>query len=157
MARRSYTDEQRGDALKLYQQVGPAEAGRRLGIPSTTVRQWAKRAGASSPRAEHVAAAVRGAQLTWGQRRAELADQAGEAAEEFLCRARASNPSNAAFFMRCFDLATKNANLISSEPTSREQQRTHAEIDREVEELIDHVRREAIMEAQRGDSVTDRC
>jgi transposase-like protein len=60
MARRSYTQEQRAEALKLYQEVGPSEAGRRLDIPNATIRQWAKRAGASSARAEHVAAAVRG-------------------------------------------------------------------------------------------------
>jgi hypothetical protein len=43
-------------------------------------------------------------------------------------------------FMRCFDLATKNANLISGEPTSRDQQVTKSEIDRDVEELIQKVR-----------------
>jgi hypothetical protein len=119
MARRSYTDEQRSDALKLYQAVGPAEAGRRLGIPSTTVRQWAKRAGASSPRAEHVRAAVEGAKLTWEQRRAELTDKLGEAAEEFLAKARDANPSNAAFFARALDVVLKNANLLSGDPTER--------------------------------------
>jgi hypothetical protein len=152
MARRSYTDQQRSDALELYQEVGPAEAGRRLGIPSTTVRQWAKRAGASSGRAEHVAAAVRGAKLTWGQRRAGLADQAGEAAEEFLAKARDANPSNAAFFMRAFDIALKGANLISEEPTSRDERIDHAELDRQVEELIEKVREEAMAEARAGDA-----
>ncbi len=35
-----YTAEQRDAALELYREVGPAEAGRRLGIPSGTVRSW---------------------------------------------------------------------------------------------------------------------
>ncbi|CAN5678461.1 hypothetical protein BH18ACT15_BH18ACT15_14320 [soil metagenome] len=39
-------------ALELYQQVGPAEAARQLGIKSGTIRSWASRAGVSSP---HVA------------------------------------------------------------------------------------------------------
>ena len=39
-------------ALELYQQVGPAETARQLGLKSGTIRSWASRAGVSSP---HVA------------------------------------------------------------------------------------------------------
>ena len=36
-------------ALELYQEVGPAEAARQLGLKSGTIRAWASRAGVSSP------------------------------------------------------------------------------------------------------------
>lgn len=35
--------------LELYQEVGPAEAARQLGLRSGTIRVWAHRAGISSP------------------------------------------------------------------------------------------------------------
>src|SRR5437773_8581297 len=68
---RSYTSEQRVEALRLYREVGPAEAGRRLDIPPGTVRKWAQRAGASAPRAARIAAAVKAAQLSRDQRRGD--------------------------------------------------------------------------------------
>jgi transposase-like protein len=46
--RRSYSKAQREESLQLYTEVGPAEAGRRLGIPAATVRKWAQRAGTQS-------------------------------------------------------------------------------------------------------------
>lgn len=133
---RTYSAEQREAALELYREVGPNEAGRRLDIPSPTIRAWARRAGVASQRAEHVRAAVEGARLTWEQRRGALTDKAGEAAEEFLAKARDANPSNASFLMRAFDVAVKSASLLSGDPTERVAvSDLEQEIQRELEEL----------------------
>lgn len=45
MARRVYTDEQREEALRLYEVVGPSEASRETGIPKGTIAAWARRGG----------------------------------------------------------------------------------------------------------------
>lgn len=42
--KRTYTDEQKAEALEAYKEHGPAEAGRRTGISPKTIASWAKRA-----------------------------------------------------------------------------------------------------------------
>jgi transposase len=44
---RSYTKNQRAEALELAEQVGSGEASRRLGVPEATIRGWRHRAGKS--------------------------------------------------------------------------------------------------------------
>ena len=78
MEARTYTSEQRTEALVLHVEHGPAEASRRCGIPVTTIRSWAKRAGKTSPRADRAAAGAEAARKTWAQRRAEVALRSGE-------------------------------------------------------------------------------
>src|SRR5215210_4323287 len=73
-----------------YTSVGPSEASRQTGIPSGTIRSWARRAGATDGRREAAAAAVDSARLTWAQRRAEVATAAGEAAAEAVEAIRAA-------------------------------------------------------------------
>lgn len=46
---RGFPQRLRDRALELYQEVGPAEAARQLGLRSGTIRVWAHRAGISSP------------------------------------------------------------------------------------------------------------
>lgn len=67
------TPEQKAEALRCYAEHGPAEASRRTGIPSDTIRQWAVRAGVTVTRRETIAAAVETAKQTLAQQRAELA------------------------------------------------------------------------------------
>ncbi|MCL4309924.1 MAG: hypothetical protein M0Z32_04895 [Actinomycetota bacterium] len=45
MNRRTYTTAEKEEALALYADVGPAEAGRQTGIPKATIRKWAHRSG----------------------------------------------------------------------------------------------------------------
>ena len=80
-ARRTYTPEQKAEALALYVEHGPAEASRRCDIPAATIRQWGKRAGKTSPRAEQAVAGAEAARKTWAQRKGEVALLAGEEAE----------------------------------------------------------------------------
>lgn len=46
----TYPAEVRAEALRVYAEHGPAEAARRTGARSGTIRRWAFRAGVTSPR-----------------------------------------------------------------------------------------------------------
>lgn len=65
----TYTDDQKAQALKAYEQDGPSAAARDLGIPKTTIHRWAKRAGIDAPPAERTAAATAQASATARQKR----------------------------------------------------------------------------------------
>ncbi len=52
-----YTDEQRAEAVELYQQVGAAAAARQLGMTARSIVGWANKAGVSQVRAEKTQAA----------------------------------------------------------------------------------------------------
>jgi hypothetical protein len=76
---RTYTDEQRAEALGLYVELGAPETARRLGIPKPTVASWARRAGlqtgaagASRARARTESARARWAEVSQ-EHREELA------------------------------------------------------------------------------------
>lgn len=73
MAKRTYTPEQRAEALDLYRTDGPTAVDQRMGIPKQTVQDWAKAAGVRTIRTETTAAAVEAHQADLAQRRAQLA------------------------------------------------------------------------------------
>lgn len=54
MSRRVYTDEEKAEALTLYETVGPAEAARQSGIPKGTIAAWAKRTGVRTSATQNV-------------------------------------------------------------------------------------------------------
>ena len=149
---RTYTPEQRAEALRLYREVGPSEAGSRLDIAPSTVRKWAQRAGASAPRAARTAAAVQAAQLSREQRAEEIAAEALEAAGEFLTRSREANPTNARLLMAAFRDALNGSQLLAGDPTDRlEVSDLMHEVDRELAELAKVRERNAELAAQNGD------
>lgn len=69
-----YSETQKRKALKLYVDVGPREASRKLKIPESTLRKWARHEGLAPP-TEHINAGVRGQQAHMAQRRAALAER----------------------------------------------------------------------------------
>lgn len=81
--RRTYTDEQKAEALALYAEVGPAEAARRTGIAAGTIASWASRTTAevdampdpsvATARRAQMAANVEAAVLGLEERKARLA------------------------------------------------------------------------------------
>lgn len=81
MARSKYTDAQKAEALDLYEREGPAAVEDHLGIPSSTVYDWAKKAGVRTVRNERTREAVEAAQVDNAKRRAELAGRLLEDAE----------------------------------------------------------------------------
>ncbi len=83
-----YTAEQREEALRLYREVGAAEASRECGINAATIRSWAHRDGIAttvSP-SEQTKAATDAARRSWTQRRQELSEATGAAAADLLQR-----------------------------------------------------------------------
>ena len=118
--RRTYTPEQREEALRLYVEHGPAVAGRRLGISAGTISQWARRAGKTGARSEHAMAGAEAMRRTWAQRRAEVALRSGEAAGEFLERAvGTSKAREGSDWMRAYALAVDKAQLLDEAATGR--------------------------------------
>lgn len=45
MARRVYTEDEKAEALRIYQEHGPSAAARETGIPKGTIAAWARRGG----------------------------------------------------------------------------------------------------------------
>lgn len=123
----AFTSEAREEAIRLYAEVGPTEASRRMGPggPSkSTITVWAKAAGVESFRCERTAAATEAAQLDWKHRRAGLANlwgdtaaQAIEAAQEAIADRRANDGRQYAITAA---VATDKADLLAgiSGPTA---------------------------------------
>ena len=118
--RNTYTPDQRREALSLYVEHGPAEAGRRLDIPAGTISQWARRAGKTGARAERAMAGGEAMRRTRAQRRAEVALRSGEAAAEFLERAvGTAKAREGSDWMRAYALAVDKAQLLDGAATGR--------------------------------------
>jgi len=117
----AYTDLQRQTALALYAERGPAAAARATGIPSATIRSWAKRSGAQRLRSEKGRAGTEAARLTWEQRRAELTVRLGEVAAGHLERAANADAQGAKALMLAVAIGVDTS--LSGRTTSRT--RTH--------------------------------
>jgi hypothetical protein len=84
-----YTDEQKAEALDLYVEVGPAEAGSLTGIPSGTIRSWAHRADLPRLRYQKTEEATQAAQVRAEQKRAELQELLLDQAVDLMHRMNA--------------------------------------------------------------------
>lgn len=73
MSRRTYTPEQRAEALALYEEHGPREAARRCGIDATNITRWAKAAGVVTRAIETKGVAIKASVLSMEQRKLNLA------------------------------------------------------------------------------------
>lgn len=117
---RTYGDDEREQALALYKAVGPAEAGRRLGIPAGTIRTWASRAHLTEDAGAQTAAAVEAARRSWAQRRGELTDEVGLAASEVLGRLRRSRSAlEAQRFANTLGTLIEKVELLEGRATER--------------------------------------
>lgn len=84
MARRSYTPDEKADALAAYVEHGPQEAATVTGIPKSTIASWARRAGVHTRSIENAAARVKAQHVAWEERRLRLAHDIGQTAEMAL-------------------------------------------------------------------------
>ena len=75
MQKTTYTPEQRNEALRLYAEVGKAEAHRITGIPAGTIASWAARHQVTAPDADAHARAIAATKASVAERKAELAEQ----------------------------------------------------------------------------------
>lgn len=73
------TPEEREKALKLYEEVGPSEAARRVGRSKSTITEWAHKAGVHQPGSEEIMEVVRvreaRRQLTMVEWREQMTEQ----------------------------------------------------------------------------------
>lgn len=90
MGGRTYTDEQKAEALDLWRQHGAAEASRRCGVPSGTITSWANRAGLASVRSEQTRAATEAKRIDAEARRARIRETILERIDQVLDRMHAS-------------------------------------------------------------------
>lgn len=72
MSRRVYTDEEKAEAVSLYESEGTSAASKQTGIPKNTIQGWARKAGVRTVRNENVSARVDAAKLDNSERRANL-------------------------------------------------------------------------------------
>jgi hypothetical protein len=84
MPRLRWTPAQRAEAVRLVQEVGPAEAARRTGIPLGTVKSLATRAGVATGCIPSLRQATDLAALTLKDRRQRFAVALQDQAEKFL-------------------------------------------------------------------------
>lgn len=132
-ARRSYTDEDKAAALALYAEQGPTEVERQMGIPKATVASWAKRTGTRTVCIEKARARVEAAHLAWEERRLDMADRIGTAAELALvqCENALAGIAGSPSMRDAKDAATTmailidKAQLLTGAATSRQEQHVH--------------------------------
>lgn len=72
MSRRAYSDEQREEALRIYETEGPSAAAEATGVPKSTIRSWAKSDGVRTVRNQNTREATEAAQADAKALRAEL-------------------------------------------------------------------------------------
>jgi len=118
-----YSDEQRAEALRLYEEVGPAEASRRCGVPNATIRSWASRAGLGNSGEPKTLPARQRALERWETRRLTAADEFGDAAaqmrEHALKAAKAKDEKMLRASAVAAGIFTDKAQLLSGNPTER--------------------------------------
>jgi hypothetical protein len=76
VAKSTYTQAQKDEALALYETDGPTAVQKHLGIPKNTVARWAKNAGIGTVRNEKTAAATESRIIDDKERRSLVASNA---------------------------------------------------------------------------------
>jgi transposase-like protein len=136
MARRTYTDEEKANALALYAEQGPTAVQDELGIAKGTVAGWARANGVQTVRNERTAAATEAVVVDAAATRAALAaklwalaDKAIEVELQKLTKADLREVVGAR------TRAIHDAQLLTGEVTGRTETRTVDSVDRAIEEL----------------------
>lgn len=138
MARRSYTDEQRAEALALYVEAGPTAVQAQLGIPKQTVQQWAAKDGLRTVRNERMAEAVEAVQVDAAARRAIVQARLWQIAEEASAiELTKLADADLRSVVGARTRAIHDAQLLGGDPTSRNENVNVESLDREIERLMD--------------------
>jgi hypothetical protein len=148
-----YDDKQKAEALSLYAEHGPAEAGRRTGIPRTTISRWAGETGVRTDREAKTreatkAAAEKAAKLretlksNCRDRAVDLIHRMEEMHVEFVGKDGRREEVAKATAAACKDYAVAvgvlidKAELLDGRATSRQETRNIDQMDREIERLL---------------------
>lgn len=158
MARHSYTDEQKRKALELYRTDGPTAVQEQLGIPKSTVRQWARKAGVCTVRVAKTHAATEAAaadnavhrealKLEARVRALDLIDRMERAHVEFVGKDGRRETLDKATATACREYAVAagilidKAELLDGRATGRMDFRNMDQIDRELERMLEEAAR----------------
>lgn len=145
MSRNTYTDEQRTEALSLYQDIGTTATSKRLSIPRRTILEWAKAAGLiaradAGKTAAATAANVERVQAAWGDYREREALGAGAAAvklrEGVLTASEAENERLLRARAIAYGIMIDKAELLSGRATQRIETWAESELDASIRHLI---------------------
>lgn len=125
--KRTYTEEQRAEALTLYVREGVGAASRTLGIPQGTIASWAARTPsvhtATAQKRASTAAMLEERRQAWETRRLDLQEQFAAAADValagFFDSFEAGAFRDAKDAMTSAAIATDKANLLAGGSTSR--------------------------------------
>lgn len=88
-AAKTYTQEQKDEALALYETHGPTAVEKQLGIPKNTVAGWARKSGTRTVRPERVRAAIEAKVADGKLRRASIVSRLYGRTEKILDRLEA--------------------------------------------------------------------
>lgn len=160
MARREYTAEEKAEALRLYVEVGPCEAARRLGMDKRLVSKWAKKTGVATVATQKNLEGVEAAEAKAAHLRGKLKGLLLEKAVDLLGRMdephidfkgkdveQVTYPKAPA--SACASYATAAGILIdkfrleNGEVTGREEVVTVDAVDREIQRLESELNRRA--------------
>lgn len=125
MPRKSYTAEQRAEAVDLYREHGAAEAARLTGITAGSIRSWASRLGVATERREELEAGVAVASVTMEHRRLALASGLMDDIEKLRSQLFAPTATNQAMVVSDGARDGSHVEVVEvkqAEPTFRDKQ-----------------------------------
>lgn len=140
-----YTDEQKAEAVKLYQEQGAAEASRQIGASTRSVLYWAEQAGVISQANQEKTSEARAALAervtnNWADFRAQEALAAGAAANRMRREALEASTERNASLLRArvvaYGIFIDKAELLSGQATQRIQVWAESEIDKDLREAM---------------------
>jgi hypothetical protein len=136
-----YTTEQKTEAVQLADEVGPAEASRRLNIPKRTISSWRPPAHANQEKtAAARATAAERVTLHWADYREQEATAAGSAATRLRRQVIEASDAGNANLLRARTIAygvlIDKAELLSGQATERIEVWAESEVDRELRQAI---------------------
>lgn len=140
----TYTDEQQEQAVRLSEEVGPAEASRQLDIPLRTLNRWRNEAGVAQANAEKTAdaraKAAERVSTEWADYRSKEAIAAGAEANHVRRKLREtvdSGPANDAYkYALVYGILIDKAEKLSNQATERIEVWAESEVDRDLREAI---------------------
>ncbi len=124
--RRTYTAEQKAEALAMYPEYGAAGTSRALGIPKGTLMTWAYRAGVKSHVAETMRVAQAASHAAFKARMTELLAEVAELGSIRQIEILASDDAKLYEITGAVTRAIHDLQLLSGEATDRAEQVTEA-------------------------------
>lgn len=155
-SRGQYSAKAKKEALRIYTEEGPGEAAKQTGISATTIRNWARRSGATVDREKRTQRATEAAAAAAAVKRERLKVECREKALELLDRfdrqheyfvgkdgdrKALDNPQAGDIkdYAIAIGVLIDKAELLDGRATSREEHRSVDQLDREIDRLLSEV------------------